>query len=454
MKIDNRYLIQPIENLEFIANDGSDFSKDFFEEVNSSMKPLSMLNVDSRCVVNPDNYQEDYVQAYRRSVFTLSDWRVIGVFVDDEGKPIQTVCVLKSNQSEGFIYNLVSNCLVVLFYRGFNIKESADSQIIEGELFLDSIGIAEETITDYYLSYDEEIDFDDGRIIEIQNNLKQDFVPNSKRKILNLGNSIIIDEDIVNNDSDEEILIEVERPKFSGNKKNKIPNLGYSRIKRQPQPIYKPHVDSTRIEYPIFEATSSKGVKNLGYSTNSNKKPKIVIKKPIQTEKPIEIKLPSFVPNSQTKIVNFDEVIAKENRNWSIIDIYKVKPNVFKGERSIINSKDFIKEISKFKEAENKFKNVRKLDISNDCVFVPNRLNEDNKVFKSLSNFDINKFKSLILVLKDEEILKSVLYDGEATIVVRFDSHPIVEVISLTGVSLDDRAMPYYSFENILSMVK
>ena len=257
------------------------------------------------------------------------------------------------------------------------------------------------------------------------------------------------DEEDEEEDDEEDLVIEVEKPVFQARGKSKVRNLGYAgdTPKRVKKEIEAPaHID---VEKPAFEANKSSKVRNLGYS---NQEPQKKVEKPVS--KPIEVETPKFEASSKKKPTNYDEVIKKENRNWKVIDTYRVKPNVFKGERSLISKEDASEKALLSKTVEI-LQGISSIMVDDNCVFVPKVLDEESPKLKAMRNFKLDYFNILFSVTdSDDDIIKAVIVskDLQDTFVIGFYPSPRIEVYSSIGVSLDDRARPYYSFEQLLKL--
>ena len=496
------YLFEAGSHEDILANDGK-LAVDDFLTARRVLNSFSSLSFASDCSFFPVHYEEDLVQEERRKNFVLKDWAVAALVSDDSGKLLKALLVNLSHHDEGFLVDLRYGVILVAFYRGFDIREFPDVPVQFGTDFLSSIGIAEE---EYAVSSEYSLDEDDEEapIIEVE---KPRFVANSKKKIVNFGGGEILTEE-ASDDEDEDIQIDVDRPSFQAGKKNKIRNLGSSYSVMDEEDDEEVNIDVAR---PSFQASSNKKPRNLNAKPDWKKKEKVIevkeyieverpafeagkkrkigaiidtkpVKvapkaKPIEKEeeKPVKISpvervaftpakqgVPNKVITEETPIrpIRHEEPIQPvvEEKNWVFTDIFKLKPRVFQGERAILHDPKAKGDEKFFVDATNQLSTVKAIRISKNCVFAPAVLEENDKHFDLLKNFDINEWDALALTInKDEQVLYVFLANKKEIdfcILVSFKHKGAhVVVISSKGGAIDDRALPYYSYNDLRAIV-
>lgn len=489
------YLFAPIPGMDILANDGSSFSKPYLDSAISYLRGISHIQKAPGFLTYPSNYDEDLVQKQRHEEFSLSEWILGAIAIDGKGYPRKALLIHSVHHEEGMLIALPSGLAEVYFYRGFAIKEFDDAPIQSGIDFLLSLGI-EESEYEVTVSDDDE----EEPIIEVS---RPKFVPHSKKKIVNLGGY----EAPVEVDVDEEgdLHIDVDRPQFVASSNKKPRNLGSSGFhpKRQIREEGDSGPGPISIERPQFEAASSKKPKNITFGER-RKQNKPIEKKPPVTQpvapkpltetpapeksepKKVEVDKPAFSANSSKKPRNLHireenptsvvyESIGGESlnprrnreprretqpvveeRNWTSIDVFKLKPRVFSGERALVNSPSFHGE-EHFSKASGILSSLNSIRISKNCVFVPGVFDEDDPHLSKISSFDFTDWEFLAITLdKQEDVIYNLLQnkkeDGFCILVSFKHKGPHIVMVSLKGAALDDRALPYLAYEQLKQM--
>lgn len=510
------FLYAPGPSQDILANDGASFSAPYFAQVQSALQLVRSLPYGQGATLYPNNYQEDLVQADRRNNFRLSDWFIAAITLDQNGYLLNALLIEKNHHQEGGVYSFASQSLVLGFYRGFLIQESPESPVLNGDDFLASLGFnetpsEEKEETALYYSGQEDgnaAEEPEGEILVA----RPVFEANGKRKIVNLGGAEIEEPAADNNaDSDDEALdIHVQRPAFEAGGKNKIRNLGNSqsaedeededegpksisverptfvagghgkpvnlnatpdRPKRKPA-ISQPENSDEETEIapqinpprPAFEAVSTKKVPNLDVpaakpqakkpSESSSETPKPVVP---ETPVPTPVVKPAFEASSKKDIRNFDSVVKEEKRNWTSIDVYKLRPDVYHRERSIIADPSDPNALAFCKKIYDTLKTYSTLGVSSDLLFVPQVLNENDPHLKAVYHFDASAFDLLALTVNGNDepylVLLSSKAEPDFCLVVSLKHQPVLECLSLKGASLDDRALPYLVYPALRAIV-
>ena len=502
------YLFEAGAHEDIFANDGK-LANDEFMQARRILASFQTLSFAATCSIFPIHYEEDLVQEERRRNFVIKDWVIAALVMKDNGELSKALIINLDHHDEGFLVDLLSPTILVAFYRGFDIREFIDVPVQTGNEFLSSIGIAEE---EYAVSSDYLLDEDDEEapIIEVE---KPHFVANSKKKIINFGGVQIQEETPLDNEEDEEIEIVVDRPSFQAGKKNRIANLGssFSQLDEEDDDVV------ILVSRPSFQAGNSKKPRNLDAKPDWVKKapikeapehieverPNFVAgkkgkirnivdeKKPVQPRiekkaeptKPNLVEKPSFVPNRQGGPTNLhapkmnktvevvpagfvakkapkkvEETPVIEERNWVYTDVFKLKPRVFQGERAILHDPKEKRDERFFLEAYKELEKLSSIRISKNCVFVPSVLPDSDPHFRLIENFKASEWDELAITLnKDEKVLYVFLANKVETdfaILVSFKHKgPHIVVISNKGGAIDDRALPYYSYKDLRSIV-
>jgi len=506
---------------DILANDGADFSRPYFEQASNILMGYRALNFTGDARIFPQDYQEDLVQAARRGNFHLSDWLIAAITLNAAGYLVNALLVEKNHHQEGGVFDFTHQGLSIAFYRGFRIKESDDAPTLGSDDFLTSLGVEEEAPivekeeTALYfsgedLSEETSEDSEPGEILVG----RPAFEAGGKRKIVNLGGSETPSEVLEEENpetGEEEVTINVARPAFEARGKGKIRNLGNAPVASEDEEedddnktiavtrpafeagghgkpvnlnatpdrpkkkapvasISTPKVSEEQDEdqpisiatpRPAFEAVSTKKVPNLDAKPDQPKaKP---VKEITPENKPEEIVTeslvakPVFEATGKKPIRNYDAVVAKEERNWSAIDVYKLRPAVYHRERSIIadpHDKNALAYCAKIKE---RIAALSTIPVSSDLVFVPAVLKENDPHLKAVYHFDISAWDLLALTVNGEEEPLLVLLANKAEpdfcLVLSLKREPILECLSLKGASLDDLALPYLVYPALRKIV-
>jgi len=449
-------LFAPEAGEEIIANEGTAFSEPFFAEAKKTLLALTSLPFSPNAFVFPLNYQEDLVQADRRAHFDLREWILAAVSTDAGGSTRNILLVHRRCHQEGYVIDLARKVAVVSFYRGFAIKESPESPLLPGEDFLLSIGFEEPSSvalkaeTPLYFNSSE-----DGIPSFVP---RPFFEAGGKKRILNLGSGEDPETD-VEEDEGGEIHIEVEKAAFEAGGNKKPRNLGFSSSRRIDEPEGDGSVSNIEVARPLFEARGNKKPRNLNALPD---RPKHVVvssqpqPSPRQEEK-ILFEKPAFEASGKKEITHFDPVLGKESRNWTSIDIYKLRPDVFHRERSLIaDPRDPVQSAFCLRVKE-KLRLIKAIPFSDQLVFVPALLPDDDPHLRAAYRFEADKWDLLSLTVDFEDdpllVLLSNKVEPSFCLVVSVRKDPLLEVLSLRGVALDDRALPYLSFEQIRKVV-
>src|SRR5574344_811686 len=507
---------------DILANDGTDFSKPYFEQAAILLQGYRALNFLGDARLFPKDYQEDLVQAARRGNFHLSDWLSAAITLNAQGYLVNALLLEKSHRQEGGVFDFSRQGLAIAFYRGFRIKESDDSPTLSGEDYLASLGVEaevpviEKPETALYFS-GEDLPEDHGEDDEEEPHeilvARPAFEAGGKRKIVNLGGSEtpseVLEEE--NPEAAEEPTIHVARPAFEARGKGKIRNLGNAPTssadeeedndetkniavarpafeagghgkpvnlnatpdrpkKKAPMPSIS-HVEPTEEDEdnpapivtprPAFEAVSTKKVPNLDAKPDTPKAPAPLESpapaNPEETMPKSVVSKPAFEAAGKKPIRNVDAVVAKEERNWSAIDVYKLKPNVYHRERSIIADPHDPSALDYCAKVKEKIGTLSSLAVSSDLVFVPAVLKENDPHLKALYHFDPSAWDLLALTVNGDEETLLVLLANQAEpnfcFVLSLKHEPIVECLSLKGASLDDLALPYLVYPALRKIV-
>lgn len=481
------YYFSPLEGEDVLANDRSDFSSPYFLKAKEALRKIKALTSPSLGNIFPANYQEDAVQLSRKAIFKDDDWILAALSIDLDGNISRLLLVSVSYHQEGLVVSFSDYRVLVSFYRGFSISEFLGEPSLNGEDFLTSIGIKEAVIltsheveVPLYFDYgfnDEEEDSDEEEEIPVISIQKPVFEAGGKRKIANLGSYVSSSETSQNDD--EEVHIEVAKPSFQASSHGKPRNLGNfvdpSKIVKEEEPV-----GPIEVEKPSFEARSSKKPMNL----DAPKKRPVPIAKPIvepkkvatpEIEKPVipepvpskadeikpeepivvsKVETPSFEAAKKGRIHNYDKEVEKQERHWKETDIYKIKPDVYHGERSLILKSGNQEGEKLYSSVSSLLSSLKTMPASDHLLFVPNILKESDPHFKDLFRFDLAKWKAVCLVVDKLEdplsVLLSKIEEPSFCLLISLSSSPLVEVMSLTGAALDDRALPYLNFEQLL----
>ncbi len=260
---------------------------------------------------------------------------------------------------------------------------------------------------------------------------------------------------------------EKEAPAFEANRKGKIPNLDVKNphpkpIKKRPEPApQKPQVEpipeekvekpvepiapkapSKPIERPAFEARRQGGMRNLDNpEANWNK----------------TIEIEAVDPRPERKRAPEPKPLVEE-KNWASIDVFKLKPRVFNGEQAIIASPKDPHAVSYLEAAKKNLAPLTSIRISKSCVFVPSVLEEDDPALAPLAQFAFGDWSILALTIdKKEEPIYALLQkkgeDGVCTLVSFKHGSPHIVMFSKKGASVDDRALPYYGYDDLKKAV-
>jgi hypothetical protein len=460
------------------------------------------------------------VQAARRGNFHLSDWLIAAITLNATGYLVNALLVEKSHHQEGGVFDFAHQGLTIAFYRGFRIKESDDAPTLAGEDFLISLGVEEEAPvvekeeTALYFSGEDlpEESSEDNEPSEILVS-RPAFEAGGKRKIVNLGGSETPSEVLEEENPDaaeDEPTINVARPAFEAHGKNKIRNLGnapqnddeeededsdktiavarpafearghgkpinlnatpdrpkkktpvaaISEAEASEEPEEEEQPISIATPRPAFEAVSTKKVPNLDATPG---KPKAEPAKEVESQ-PQEvvtetlIAKPIFEAAGKKPIRNFDAVVAKEERNWSAIDVYKLKPAVYHRERSIIADPRDPAALAYCAKIKERIAALSSIPVSSDLVFVPALLKENDSHLKAVYHFDPSAWDLLALTVNGEEEPLLVLLANKVEVnfclVLSLKHEPILECLSLKGASLDDLALPYLVYPALRKIV-
>ena len=254
-----------------------------------------------------------------------------------------------------------------------------------------------------------------------------------------------------------------EAPKFEANRKGKIPNLNQPKPrqipKKQPEPEMKKAQEISHkeaepapiskpaapIEKPAFEARKQGAIRNLHQE-------KEVINKTIEVE---------AIGETRPRRIHQEEpepAPVLEENEWASIDVFKLKPRVYKGEQAIIASPKDPRAAQFIDAAKRNLKDLSSIRISKNCVFVPNVLPEDDPSLSSLKEFKLDDWTVLALTLdKKEEPIYCLLQkngeDGICTLVSFKHNGPHIVMFSKKGAAVDDRALPYYDYSDLKKAV-
>jgi len=484
----------PEKGEEILAHDGASFSEPFFLEAKDLLSSFPLLSFDAKCQTYPPNYEEDLVQADRRLHFDINEWIIAALSIDEGTAITRVLLVDRHHHQEGYVIAMKRKAIIASFYRGFSIKESFDAPLLLGEEFLLSIGFGndvENAVNETPLFFDLSTDMAEG------------FAPHpvfeatGKKKILNLGSSQTPETE-VQEDEEGDIHIEVERSSFEAGRNKKPQNLGSA-----PKTVFDEEEDvhvSIEVSKPTFEAHGNKKPRNLNATPDRPRKVLNPVKAPVNQEakplppsfepqkktiianldvkttppslkasSPVEVKIaekatepkpieaPAFVAGGKKEIVNFDRVVEKENREWSAIDVYKLRPDVYHRERAVLADPHDDNSLRLCKKAQALLTGKTTLPVSSRLLFVPSLLSEGDVHFRSLRHFDLKEWDLLAITVDfaDDPLLAMISSKTESSfvLIVSFKKEVLVEVLSLQGAALDDRALPYLSFPQIRKIV-
>lgn len=483
----------PEKNEEILAHDGARFSEPFFSEAKELLGPLSRLNFGAKSLSYPPNYEEDLVQSERRLHFDINEWIIVALSIDEGTALTHVLLVDRHHHQEGYVIDMKEKAVTASFYRGFAIKESPDAPLLLGEEFLLSIGFKNEI--------ENPVD-ETPLFFDLFGDMTEGFTPHpvfeatGKKKILNLGSSQTPETE-VQEDEEGEIHIEVERSSFEagghkkpqnlgsapetffdeedapvsievskptfearGNKKPRNLNATPDRPRKVSNPVKAPSTQEEKSLPPSFEPQKKIVVANLDIKPASpsakvlsHDEPKIVAK----DIKPEAIESPVFVAGGKKEIVNYDHVVEKENREWSAIDVYKLRPDVYHRERAVLADPHDDNSLRLCKKVQSLLTEKKTLPVSSRLVFVPSSLSEGDIHFRPLRHFEMKEWDLLAITVnyEDDPLLAMISNKAETSfvLVVSFRKEVLVEVLSLQGAALDDRALPYLSFSQIRKIV-
>ncbi|MBP5217043.1 MAG: hypothetical protein J6038_04325, partial [Bacilli bacterium] len=213
-------------------------------------------------------------------------------------------------------------------------------------------------------------------------------------------------------------------------------------IRKEPEPaaIQK---EPTPVERPAFEARRQGGMRNLHANGD-------VVNKTIEVDFLGESKPPRVHEEEPAPVV--------EEKEWASIDVFKLKPRVFKGEQAVIASPKDPKIVPYLASAKTTLSGLTSIRISKNCVFVPEVPAEDDASLKILSEFDPSAWTILALTIDRKEepiycLLQKNDQDGVCTLVSFKHKGPHIVMLSKRGASVDDRALPYYDYEDLKKAV-
>ncbi len=204
-----------------------------------------------------------------------------------------------------------------------------------------------------------------------------------------------------------------------------------------------PPKQPTPIERPAFEARRQGSMRNL--HSNGD-----VINKTIEVE---------YLGESKPARVRQEEPApVVEEKEWASIDVFKLKPRVYKGEQAVIASPKDERILPFLASAKATLQGLHSIRISKNCVFVPEVPAEDDPSLKVLSEFDLSAWVILALTIDSKEeplycLLQKRDEDGICTLVSFKHKGPHIVMFSKRGASVDDRALPYYDYEDLKKAV-
>ncbi|MBO4541430.1 MAG: hypothetical protein J5736_05595, partial [Bacilli bacterium] len=261
---------------------------------------------------------------------------------------------------------------------------------------------------------------------------------------------------------------EKEVPVFEANKKGKIPNLDERKKPQKPEPPKPqekkpepkpdqevaapskkpeptPIKEPTPIERPVFEARRQGSMRNLHENGN-------VMNKTIEVE---------YLGEEKPKRIHEEEAAPapmEEENAWASIDVFKLKPRVFKGEQAIIASPKDPRVVPFLESAKKTLEGLDSIRISKNCVFVPEVLPKDDPSLGAISHFKLGEWAILALTIDRKEepiycLLQNKEADGLCVLVSFKHSGPHLVMYSKHGASVDDRALPYYDYADLKKAV-
>lgn len=498
------YLYQPIKGEDLIVDDGLSFSAPFIAKGKRVLSSLKSLSKTRYTATFPSNYEEDAVQLSRFSDFDAKDWLLVSLTIDSKDYIQRLLLINASHHEEGVVISYKGEMLAC-FFRGFMVKEMPSDEPRSGDDFLEILGIMGE-------EFAVESDYDDDEDAPIIEVARPQFVAFSKKKIVNLGGSAIQEVPMADDEDEEDIHIEVERPAFVASSSKKPRDLGYS---GKPRPRFdkkknvQPRIEQAEsepkdisnpapieVERPAFTPASNKKPLDLGSSSRKRQKPRIKKEeKPAPIPSPVaaskqeskEVTPPTplpFEPSKQAMPANLSikeekgqsitydfledkpreekaeraPQAVKEEREWVSFGLFKMKPKVSRGERAILNAKGFEHEAHFLEKAREDISVLKNIRISKKCVFVPEIFSDGDHHFEAISSFDHSKWNILAVTIdKEEDVIYCLLDHKEELgfcLLLSFKHHePHIVLISTKGASLDDRALPYYSYEGLREVV-
>lgn len=485
---------------EIIVNDGSSFTRDIFEGANKILASYHKMITHPSAIVCPLGYEEDAFQNEERTSFRFSDWLLVGLEVDENFEPRQALLMNRFRQEEGFVFDFILEKVIVTFFRYFSIKETYDSPILSQKDFLESINLGlERQETPSYLDFDEEEDDQEGNYFDDHPLPKPLFVPNKKAFIPNFGGSDVVAEN-EEEDDEQELHIDVAKPTFVAGKNKKPVNLNaldrdeqYEKKKARERRIAEEeesrdlHIDVAK---PAFVSFSNKRPRNLDAKPDRPKKAgeKTPVEDKRNEVKISEIKLakPAFTPNKQGGVANLaDEprptaklitnneetiktpivpkeaevVVVEPLNNYKAEPSFNLRPDVRHKEASLINNPQDSYSFSSCAILYEKLKEIKSLRVSVNCLFVPEIPPISNEAFSLAANFDAKDWMLLAYIHNESEkplfaLLGHKKNENLAILVSFRHRDPRIVVISTKGISLNDPAYPFYSYKNLVAIVR
>lgn len=282
-----------------------------------------------------------------------------------------------------------------------------------------------------------------------------------------------------------DLRIEVEKPAFTASNNKKPANLSAidrqkkyekkSQEKAKEKPREKELEPDFNIETrkPVFSPSNNLKPRNLAdpskqtISKDKNGNAKFDYAKPPYEAHEKESDLMGSFEQGKKPEDNPILAMAKKQRvsgvtidnNYKVEPSFNIRPDVFHGEASLINNPKDKYSFASCSVLYEKLKEIKTLRISANCLFVPEIVDNGHEIFSLAKDFVAEDWQLLALIHNIEEkplyTLLSNKKDENLAIIVSFRHRdPRIMVISTKGIALNDPAYPFYSYRNLLAIVK